>query len=284
MNIMTSRAACVLAVLACAVWNRVPAAQPLGCLIEPDRVADVGSPVVGVVDKMLVERGDFVQAGAPLAELSSDVERAALAVAQSKAHAAADIQAATADSEFARQRRERAEDLFAKKFIAHQALDQARAEASIAEQKLAEAYEQQRIWARELKLAQARLAERTVRSPIDGVIVERYVSAGERVEEKPLVRVARIDPLRVEVVVPASFYGRVNVDAIASVVPELPDARALDARVTLVDRVIDAASNTFRVRLEIPNRDKQVPPGVRCRADFGAKVMPAAAKLYESRQ
>lgn len=276
---MSSRIAFAILILCGSPLASAVAAQPLGCLIEPDRVAEVGSPVVGVVDKMLVERGDFVREGAPIAMLRSEIERAALRVAQSKAVAAADIEAAIADFEFARQRRERAEDLFSKKFIARQAVDQARAEASIAQQKLAEAREQQGIWEHELALAQARLAERTVRSPIDGVIVERYVSAGERVEEKAIVRVARIDPLRVEVVVPVSFYGKVSVNDVVSVLPELPDARAQDARVTLVDRVIDAASNTMRVRLEIPNPDKSLPPGVRCRADFGAKSTPATANL-----
>lgn len=256
------------------------ALQPLGCLIEPDRVAEVGSPVIGVVDKMLVERGDFVKEGAPIAVLRSEVERAALRVAHSRAIAAADIEAASADFEFARQRRERAEDLFSKKFIARQALDQAQAEASIAQQKLAEAREQRGIWEHELSLAQARLAERTVRSPIDGVIVERYVSAGERVEEKAIVRIARIDPLRVEVVVPASFYGKVSINDVASVLPGLPEARPVQARVTLVDRVIDAASNTLRVRLEIPNPDQAIPPGIRCRADFGAQSAATAAQLY----
>jgi membrane fusion protein, heavy metal efflux system len=279
---MSPRIAFAILILCDSPLASAVAAQPLGCLIEPDRVAEVGSPVVGVVDKMLVERGDFVREGAPIAMLRSEVERAALRVAQSKAVAAADIEAAIADFEFARQRGERAEDLFNKKFIARQAVDQARAEASIARQKLAEAREQQGIWERELALARARLAERTVLSPIDGVIVERYVSAGERVEEKAIVRVARIDPLRVEVVLPVSFYGKVSVNDIVSVLPELPDARAQDARVTLVDRVIDAASNTMRVRLEIPNPDKSLPPGVRCRADFGSKSIPATVNLRPS--
>ena len=279
---MSPRTTLVILALCCSSPGSLVAAQPLGCLIEPNRIAEVGSPVVGVVDRMLVERGDFVLEGAPIAMLRSEVERAALHVAESKAVAAADIEAAIADFDFARQRRERAEDLFSKKFIARQALDQAQTEASIAQQKLAEAREQQGIWKRELALAQARVAERTVRSPIDGVIVERYVSAGERVEEKAIVRIARINPLRVEVVVPASFYGKVSVDDIASVTPDLPQANPLDARVTIVDRVIDAASNTLRVRLEIPNPDNSVPPGVRCRADFGSKDTPAAAKVYPS--
>jgi membrane fusion protein, heavy metal efflux system len=279
---MSQRITIAILILCSGSPGSVVAAQPLGCLIEPDRVTEVGSPVVGVVDKILVERGDFVAEGAPIAVLHSEVERAALRVAESKAVAAADIEAAIADLGFARQRRERAEDLFSKKFIARQALDQAQTEASIAQQKLAEAREQQGIWKRELALAQARVAERTVHSPIEGVIVERYVSAGERVEEKAIVRIARINPLRVEVVLPASFYGKVSVNDIVSVLPELPQATRLDARVTLVDRVIDAASNTLRVRLEIPNPDNSVPPGVRCRADFGSKDTPAAARLHPS--
>ena len=54
---------------------------------------------------------------------------------------------------------------------------------------------------------EAQLALRTVRSPLSGVVVERYVNLGERVEERPLMRVAVIDPLRVELMVPTAMYG-----------------------------------------------------------------------------
>jgi membrane fusion protein, heavy metal efflux system len=53
----------------------------------------------------------------------------------------------------------------------------------------------------------------------------------------------------------------------------------------VVDRVIDAASNSFRVRLELPNPNYQLPPGLRCKVDFdlpapaadGTKPKPRAA-------
>jgi multidrug efflux pump subunit AcrA (membrane-fusion protein) len=57
--------------------------------------------------------------------------------------------------------------------------------------------------------------------------------------------------------------------------------------VIVVDRVIDPASNSFRVRLELPNADNALPPGLRCKVDFdlGAvaaspapKAVPAPAK------
>lgn len=249
-------------------------AAPLGCLIEPDKVAEVGSPMVGVIESMNVERGDRVAKGQPIAVLRADVERAQVSVAQSKADAEADVQAAQASVEFNRQRAVRAEDLFQKKFISQQALDQARTEADIADQKLAQAREQRRIWQRELGLASAQLSQRTIRSPIDGVIAERYLSPGERVEEKPLVRVARVDPLKVQVVVPTAQYGRIAVGGSAMVMPELPGAAPAQARVSLVDKVIDAASNTFRVHLELPNPDLRLPAGLRCKVDFGIDMPP----------
>jgi len=57
------------------------------CLIEPQRVAEIGSQVIGVVESLLVERGDRVTKGQVIAVLRADVERAAVGVAQSRADA-----------------------------------------------------------------------------------------------------------------------------------------------------------------------------------------------------
>ena len=46
------------------------------------------------------------------------------------------------------------------------------------------------------------------------------------------------------------------------------DAEVRTANVIVVDRVIDAASNSFRVRLELPNPDNALPPGLRCKVEF----------------
>ena len=94
----------------------------------------------------------------------------------------------------------------------------------MAEQKLAQAQEQKRISQRELGLAAAQLAQRSIRSPFDGVVAERYVAVGERVEDKPLFRVAQVDPLKVQVVVPAAYYGKIAPGAAARIQPQLPEA------------------------------------------------------------
>lgn len=256
-------------VAAAGVLPAVSLAQALGCLIEPWRVSDVGSPVIGVVETTVVERGQRVRAGQVLATLRSDVERQSLSVAESKAQAVGELRAAEANAELARQKLARARDLADQNFISPQALEQARAEALVAENRLAQAREQRNVYAREHELAQAQLGLRTIRSPISGVVVERYLSPGERVEEKPVYRVALVHPLRVEVVLPASAYATVREGMKVRVSPDLPGAAPREAKVTLVDRVIDGASNTFRVRMELPNADFALPAGLRCKADFG---------------
>lgn len=246
-----------------------PAAQPLGCLIEPQQVAEVGTPVIGVVEELRVERGEPVLKGQILALLRGEVERASVGVASSRAQAEADVHGARANLSFARQKLDRAQDLLTKHFISQQGLDQARAEFEVAQQKLAQALEQRRIARNELGLAAAQLAQRSIRSPFDGVVAERYVSVGERVDEKPLFRLAKVDPLKVQVVVPAALYGKILSGARARVQPQLPQASAVSAQVTRVDQIIDAPSNTFRVQLALPNPDLALPAGLRCEVDFG---------------
>ena len=267
-----------IAVLMAVVSTLASAQQPLGCLIEPSRVVEVGSPVIGVVESVKVERGDRVKTGQVIAMLRADVERAAVGVAQSRATIAAEVRAAEANYELARQKLTRAKGLVSQKFISDQALEQAHAETEVARQRLEQAQDQRRIWERELQLAQAQLELRTIRSPADGVIVERYMTGGERVEEKPIVRVATINPLKVEIVVPASLYGTIPLGAELTITPELPNAKPRKAKVTLVDTVIDGPSNTFRVRLDLPNPNYDLPPGPRCKVELSADGKSAAAK------
>lgn len=249
------------------------AAQPLVCLIQPSNIAEVGSSVTGVIESLRVERGDTVKKGQTIAVLRNEVERAALNVAKSRAQADADVQAAIAGLEFARQSTLRGEDLIKKKFISEQALDKTRTEERLAVQKLAQAREQRRIWDREMSLAQSQLAQRTIVSPIGGIVAERYVSNGERVEDRSIARIVSIHPLHVEVMVPAASFGKIQTGMTATVTPELPDMAPMEARVNLVDKLIDGASNTFRVRLELPNADHAIPAGPRCKVAFGDQVI-----------
>jgi len=257
-----------LAVLACLYSFSALGARPLLCLIQPDSEAEIGSPVVGVVDSILVERGDKVKKGQVLARLRSHVEAASLRVAKTRAEADADVRAAEANYLYLKQQQTRSEELFEQKFISTAALEKSRAETKVAEEKFAQARKQLDVWKREVDLANAQLQLRAIRSPFSGVIVERHASLGERIEDKSLFRVARLDLLRVEVVVPASMFGTITKGMIARVTPTLPNAEPLDAEIVLIDHYIDSASNTFRVRATLPNADGKIPPGSRCSVEL----------------
>lgn len=246
-----------------------PPGEPLGCLIEADQVADVGSPVTGIIASINVERGDTVHRGQVLATLRDLVERAQIGVARSRVEIEAEIQSARASLDLAQDRYRRASDLHARNFVSVQAVEQASAELRIARQKLQQARDLQKVSQRELELAEARLGDRVLRSPFDGVVTDRYLSVGERIEERPLLRIAKLNPLRVEVVLPNTSYGSVASGMTAEIIPDLPGLTRLDAKVTRVDRVLDAASNTFRARLELPNPGYAIPAGLRCKAQFG---------------
>jgi len=252
----------------CITFAATAQAEPLACLIQPYQEADIGSQVIGVLDRVMVERGDVVTKGQPVAQMSSEVERAHLATARIRADANADVKAAASNHEFTRKKKLRTEDLYKKNFVSQQASDQAATEDQLADMKLKLAQEQQRVAQQEYALAQAQLSQRTIRSPLTGVVVERYLSDGERVEQKPVLRVATIDPLRVEVIVPAAYFSKIKTGMSATVKPEVSEAEARGAKVIVVDRVIDAASNSFRVRLELPNPNYQLPSGLRCKVDF----------------
>lgn len=266
---MNKRTLSVITVTSLA-WCSYGHAELLGCLIEPDRVADVGSQSTGVLETLHVERGDVVAAGQIVARLSAQVEKASVSVAEVKAKAEAEALQAQAAFELAQRKLERTRDLVKRDFVSDQALDQAEAETRVAQQRVEQAREAQRVAHREHLLSNAQLSQREVRSPFAGLVVERYRTEGERIEREPVIRVARIDPLRIEAIVPAVQFGQIKSGQQATVKTDLPDFPMLTAQVTLVDRVIDPASNSFRVRLTVPNPGNRIPSGLRCRIAFGA--------------
>ena len=146
--------------------------------------------------------------------------------------------------------------------------DQAATEIVRAGHRLKKAREQRSLAKLELQKARAVLNRCSIKSPISGVVVERFVSPGEYVYNQPLLRVVQIDPLQVGVIVPAQMFGRIIPGMTATIVPELQEYGEHTATVTIVDKVIDAASSTFGVRLELPNAEQKIPSGLRCLVRF----------------
>lgn len=238
------------------------------CLIKPYLVADVSTREQGIVDKFLVKRGDLIEQGQVLVQLDSEVEQAAVDLARGRTEMQAEIEEMRTSHEYAQRQFKRIDKLYKKKGTSFTNRDEASTEALRAELQLRQAEQREQVAKLELQRATRLLERRTINSPVTGVVLERMLSPGESVEDRPIIRVAQINLVNVEVIIPVKHYGSVEVGMQADVMPKYPGAISQTATVTVVDRVIDAASDTFGVRLELPNPDYVIPGGVRCSIQF----------------
>jgi multidrug efflux pump subunit AcrA (membrane-fusion protein) len=123
----------------------------------------------------------------------------------------------------------------------------------------------------EVRQAEALLDRRTITSPVDALVVAVAAAAGEYLSDQaPMMTLAVVDPLHVEVFVPSELYGRIASGERYIVTQAAPLTGQFEAQVTVVDPIFDAASGTFGVRLELANPEGIVPAGTRCLVDFGS--------------
>jgi RND family efflux transporter MFP subunit len=244
------------------------AAAELDCLIEPKVVVSVAPAVEGLIETVAVDRGDFVGVGKVIATLESSVERAAVASARYRTMMEAPLKSNQIRVEYGDRRLVRTEQAYKEGGVPLKDVDEAETSKILAEIGVLEARENTQLYQLELTRATDALALRTIRSPVTGVVMQRFLSPGEFAKQAPIVKLAQLDPLNVEVIVPVALYGSIAVGRVAEVRPESPVGGVYQARVVVVDRVVDAASGTFGVRLELSNPGNRLPAGLKCRARF----------------
>ena len=258
-----------------AVLLQLPATQlyaqqdSYNCVMEAKSTIELQSAEEGILDRVLVERGHRVKAREIVARLDSEQETLTTARARLRAEAESGVNAAKAQSEFRRKEAERLQGLRSTNAIPERDYMTAMVESRLAEIAVETAVMEQDIAKLEYEQTRSRLERRSIRSPVDGVVVDVTMFPGEYVHEQATVMtIAEIDPLYVEVFMPVSQYETVRPGMAANVTPELPIGGNYDAEVAVVDNVFDAASRTFRVRLVLPNADHSLPAGLRCTVRF----------------
>ena len=248
------------------------AASTFECLIEPTQTVDISSPVIGLLDKVYVKRGDKVRKGEIIATLESTAETASASLARFKSEMTAPIQTAENKVDFAKRKFQRRQEMFTQNFMSAQDRDEAESEMKLAESELKLAQENREAAKLEWQQQSSLLNLRTIRSPFDGVVVNQIIFPGEVVEpsgqRKAILKLAQLNPLRVYVILPMHAFGKVKTGMKVNVHPELPVGGQYSGNVLIIDRIVDAASGSFGVFLEIANPKLTVPAGVKCRAEF----------------
>lgn len=242
------------------------------CLIEPLQAVEIRSPVVGLLDKVHVRRGDRVNKGEVIATLESGAERAATDLARFRSEMTGPVTTAQSKIEFSQRKFVRRRDMHADKLMSGQDKDEAESELKLAEAELVVSRENKQLAHIEWRQQSSLLNLRTIRSPFNGVVVDQLLYPGEVVEpsadKKPILKLAQIDPLRVHVMLPIAQFNQVKAGMTAEVISEAPFNGRYAGRVTVVDRVIDAASGTFGLFVELANPKHEIPAGLKCRVEF----------------
>jgi RND family efflux transporter MFP subunit len=245
------------------------------CLLEPRQKIKLATPVAGVLKQVVVDRGEVVRKGQIVAQLESGVEQAMLELAEARAESDASVKAREARLVFLTKKRERTTGLLGKGAATAAALDEIESDYGVASQELREAQANMRIARLDAVRASEVLRLRSIASPIDGVVAERNLLGGEYAyEQAPIMTIAQIDPLNVEVFVPVALYGTIRTGMEAAVVGERPVGGRYTATVEVIDPLIDARSGTFGIRLLLQNPDNKIPAGLRCKVEF--PLSPAA--------
>jgi RND family efflux transporter MFP subunit len=239
------------------------------CLVQPKMVLKLGTSVPALISEVLVDRGAIVKKGDIVARLESGVEAAAVALAKVRANDESAVRSGRTRVEFQSRKEERTKQLRRGDNVSISTSDEAETAARVAENELDAAEINLKLAQLELVRASELLNQRIIRSPINGVVVERTLGPGEYAyDQSHIMTVSQIDPLNVEVYVPLSQFGRIRPGMSAEVYPEAPVGGRYTAIVVVVDQVFDAASGTIGIRLELPNPDYALPAGLRCRARF----------------
>ena len=219
-------------------------------------VSEVAPKVPGRVARVHVNEGDRVAAGARLLDLETEYARLDVDRAQ------ADLARARAALDEARRDFDRKSELRQKDSIPQATFDRSRAlfeQAQAAHGSASAA----------VAMARQRLADMTVVSPFNGVVVERRTDAGERLQDNTVAFViAQTAPLKLRFWVPERYATRVERGEVVRASVDAYPGKPFDGTVSTVAQVIDPKTRSFFVEAVFPNRDGALKPGMFARVEL----------------
>ncbi len=220
---------------------------------DEERVSRVASPVSGRVVELLAHPGDRVRRGQGLLVIASPDAQGAVAD-----HIAAQADQAVAERNLERQRR-----LFAEQAVPGKDVLQAESDATKAAAAVARTASRLEVLGIDPASPEARSARFVLRAPIDGVVVERPAFPGMEVRPDsgtPLVTVADLTRLWVLADVYERDLGRVAKGQKATVRVLSSPGKAWEGIVTYVGDLVDPATRTVKLRIEVENPRLELKP------------------------
>jgi len=220
-------------------------------LLTPREEAAVTSELSGYkVAKVFVDQGDWVKEGQPLAQLDDTLIRAQIVEQQ------AVVTQQVLAAERAESQAKNVEGLDNKGVLSQEDIDTRRFQAKSARAAAVAAQAQ----LDDLKTRQARL---TLRAPVSGPVLARYVRPGDlpagAQSGQPLFRIARDGLIEIDAEVPESELSKLKVGQSAEVT--LPGGAHTTGQVRLIAPEVDQATKLGHARILLPVRSDLRPGG-----------------------
>lgn len=275
------RVACVLA----ATWTWIGPAtanEPIAAsdprmlvagVTAPSQHATLSSVRPALIDRILADEGAATKAGEVVVALDDDVQAARTEIARVKAGSTSGIELALERWQRAKRELVRLVALHGGQFAASRGTDDARSEAEVARlnHELEVLAHTQAVLAHQYE--RQVLSDFRIRAPFDGYVTHHYKHGGETVDQlEGILTVIRIKPIDVWVDCPTYLATLIETGDGYTVTPLDEQWPAQPGIVTYVGRVIDGASQTFKVKLSVDNFDEVWPVGMEVLVDFSARL------------
>ena len=260
--------------------------------LKPKEVVDVNAKATGRVEKIHFLVGDLVRQGQLIAELEDDelqqqVKRSEASIEVSQAG----VTQRKAELANTRANLERAQQLFEEELLSPQEYQQQQTSLEVinAQVSLAEAQAAQAEAAlNELKI---RLEQTKIYSPMSGVVAERRVDPGALVNpNNPILRIVNLATMVTQGNVPERNIGKLRVGNQTEVEVDAIPGKAFSGRVARIAPVLDAATRSALIEIDIPNPELILKAEMfaRITLDLGsmreATLIPRDGLVYRGRQ
>ncbi len=231
---------------------------------RPYREIELSFPETGVIHKLSVREGSIIKKGQYLAQLDQTLLLASLKIALARARNQGQLKAAQAQLALAQKKIKRLLELQQRNHARPQEVEKVRAEETLAKANLLASQEQLRIYELEADRIRIQVKQRTLRSPVSGMVRKVLREIGENVSlEEPVLQLVQLDRLKIICHVPLAEIAKVSLKQKAKV-RFLSSQKDVRGRVIFIDPVVDSASKTVRVVIGVKNAQKNLLSGVRC--------------------
>ena len=247
-------------------------------LVQAERMVDLYATAPGIVQRVEVQEGDWVEAGTVLVSFEDQASRAALELARIQAESRGSLEYATSEVSFAENMVQRMESVLEinDRGITQQEIESARVALAKANANLSIARENVAQAQTKFELELARTKHLQVIAPFSGIVTKLDVESGEKAfDNLPLLKLVDPTTLSVVLYIPWEHRGQLQAGLRSQLIAESPVNQAVEAELLHVDPVLDVALLAVRTRWRIANTDGRLPVGFLVR--FDARLIDASS-------